>query len=185
MALKDFLQLVVNELATSGVLLDNTLHLGTSSRAQKTIPPAIFWVPKSGAGSGPMIAMPLAIQTAYFAANPGKAIPRALHTRMIMLEIHLWGGPHSSSDDFSSTEALIDATLSAIHHNAYGCYHYIGEEWVPSGTDIMTLGRRCVLNVEIAVPVLEVAFPAVKVTSLPVTTQMGPIPPGGSTVTNP
>lgn len=187
MALKDFLQLVVNELVANSTITDSTLHIGASSKSVKSTPPTIFWVPKRGTGGGPLIAMPRAVQLAYVAANPNKQIPRALHSRSVDIDVHLWAGSHAGGDDYSATEALLDATLSAIHHQAYGCYRYVGEDWVATGTDAMALGRRCVLNVEILVPVLETTLvgSSVVITAAPVTSQMGPISPGGSTVTNP
>lgn len=188
MALKDILQLVHNELVANGTLSDPVLYLGASAKAQRLAPPAIFWVPKRGTGmGGPVMAMPRAIQIAWAAANPTKQIPRALHTRAVNVEAHLWAGEHAAGDDFSATEALLDATISALHHQAYGCYTYHGEEWIPTGTDTMALGRRLVLFLDIMVPVLETTPTpsAVKITNVTVTGQMGPIYPGGSTVTNP
>src|SRR3954465_2093165 len=130
----------MTEIAANVTGLSATVFIGESTRGRKSVPPDIFWIPLRAKGSGPDVTMSRAEQLAFLVANPNKQIPRALHTRAIELDAHLWAGPHSAADDFSATENLLNQTLSALHHAAYGRYAYIGEDWVQMGTDAQTLG---------------------------------------------
>lgn len=187
MSLKTIAQSVMSELQSLGTVKVATVHIGSSTKGFKTTPPSIFWVPKRGTGVGPTPAMSSAQQAAWEAANPGKALPRALHTRQVEVDIHIWGdaGP-TSTDDYHITENLINEFLSALHHQAYGSYRFNGEDWVATGADAMYYGRRVVLHITIYIPVLETQLDAGATTiksTEPTTISMGPLPPGNTVFT--
>jgi hypothetical protein len=159
MAVKDTLNAVVNELVSMGALVDNVLRIGPNVKGLRVAPPSIWFIPRSSIGSGPDAAVTRAQQTAL--GN----IPRPLHTRNVLIDAHLWAkssGDNASADDYSAGELFINQFLSALHHAAYGSYRFAGETWVNGGTDVTTLGRRIIVHITLAVPVIEyqINFPA-------------------------
>jgi len=197
MALKDVLAPVNTILTTNGALSltpgTPALELGSTPKRDRTATPRVTWVPAQDTFVMRPPAMTKAVQAAFIAANPGKQIPRMLYTRLAGLECHIWAGILGSADDYSASEALLGSVISALRHQAYGAIDLNGSAWVnPRSSEGNLLGHRYVLNLTIAIPVLEVQDNAPGVseqttltTFTPQTNQMGPIPPGGSTVTNP
>jgi hypothetical protein len=187
----------VNTILTTNGALSLTpgtpaLELGATPRRDRTSAPRVTWVPGVDQYIKQAPTMKKSEQTAFIAANPGKQIPRWLGTRLAGIEAHIWAGTQPGSvDDYSATETLANAVLSALWHVAYGAVMVNSSGWVNprgEGTEANRLGHRYVLNLTIAIPVLEVQDNAPGVseqttltTFTPQVDQMGPIPPGGST----
>lgn len=193
MSVSALLTLVNNELIAMGVLAPGTpLRFGPSVRSPKVTPPEVYWIPRVGRGSAPLIAMSRAAQLAYTAS--GKAIPRSLATRMVGVECHLWAGGSAQGDDYSAVEDLLEAVNSAIHHNCQGSYEYHGDEYITRGTESSILGHKIIAKFTIGVNLLELpaqTSPSVLVRdqvqstnlqSAAITIQDGPIQPGGTTI---
>lgn len=188
-SISTLLTLVNNELITMGYLpVGAPLRFGPSPKAVKTVPPEVYWVPRSGKGGPPTPAMSRAAQIALQTA--GGTIPRMLSSRSVLVEAHIWAGGNASSDDYSKSEALLEAVNSAIHHQCQGSYEYLGDEYVAKGTESANLGHKIVARFYITVPLIE--LPAVAPVTAPqsvqtqpaqLTIQEGPIPPGGTTTT--
>lgn len=159
MALKDTLSVVLAELVAMGAITDSTLRLGPNVKGLRTVPPAIWFIPKDSSGRGPDAAATRATQVSL--GN----VPRPIHTRDVRLDVHIWAGGPASSDDYSAGELLLQKFLSALHHTSYGSYRFNGETWVSSGTDVITLGRRVIAHITISVPVLDIQPNAVSATN--------------------
>lgn len=192
MSVSALLTLVNNELIAMGILpLGTPLRFGPSVRTPKVTPPQVYWIPKGGRGSAPLIAMSRSAQLAYTAS--GKSIPRSLATRMVGLECHLWAGSSAQSDDYSAVEDLLEAVNSAVHHTCQGAYEYHGDEYIAHGTEASNLGHKIIARFTIGTNLLE--LPAQTSPSVPVrdqqqsvtlltatiSVQEGPIQPGGTT----
>jgi hypothetical protein len=170
------------------------LELAAMPKRDRTPGPRVTWVPGTDEFKGPDAAVSQSFLQAFHAANPGKQLPRSLGTRLAGVEAHLWNGNQPGSvDDYSGTEGLINAVISAMRHQAYGAYQLRASGWVnPRSSEGNLLGHRYVLNVVWAIPVLEIQdnpipLPGERTTiqTITPTYQMGPIPPGGTTVNNP
>jgi len=197
MSLAAILTAVNTTLTTNGTLSTTpgtpTLELAATPKRDRTVAPRVTWVPGRDRFTMANPAMTKASQTAYLAANPGKQLPKCLHIRHAGVEAHLWAGTtQGTADDYSATEALVQAVISAVHEVAYGCYELESSGWVnPRGTEGNSLGHRYVLNLSFLIPVLQVqdVSPAVSevvtVTTVPGTNQFGPVQPSGTIYTNP
>jgi len=183
----------INATLTANGSLPSTaaLEFGPTIKRDRSVPARVTWVPGRDRFDGPRGAMTRAEQQAFFTANPGKQIPRELHTRWAGVEAHIWAGGAASSDDYSATEALVQAVISAIHQAVYGAYELEPSGWVnPRSSEGNLLGHRYVLNVAFRIPMLEVQTisPAnpedVVITTITQTDQIGPLPPGGSTISS-
>jgi len=193
MALKDILGPINTILTTNGALsvTPNTppLELAATPLRDRTSTSRVTWVPTRDRFEMPVAAMTRAVQQAYLAANVGKQIPHALHVRRAGVEAHIWSGSAvGTADDYSSTEAMVQLVISAIHQTVYGAYELDGGGWVnPRSTEGNSLGHRYVLNVVFLIPVLEIQAVTPAATESQTllmstqTDQIGPIPPGNST----
>src|SRR5438876_1186928 len=153
----------VNTILTTNGALSLTpgtpaLEIASTPRRDRTSTPRVTWVPTQDTFSPQAPAMTRAVQQAFLAANPGKQIPRWIATRQVGVEAHLWAGTTpGSADDYSLTEALLGAVISALRHQAYGVVHLLPSGWVnPRSSEGNLLGHRYVLNLAIDIPVLEV-----------------------------
>lgn len=189
MALKDVLGAVLAILNANGSITDTTLYLQANAAKPRTVPPSLVWVVGRDSYAPPNAAMPRAQQQAV---SSSAALARPLHTRWAGVEAHLWASASSNSaiaagDDYSATETLLNAVISAVHQTIYGGYQLQGGGMVnPRSSEGSVLGHRYVLNFAIAIPVFEIQEAAhlqerVQVTTITQTDAMGPIPPGGST----
>src|SRR5713101_575310 len=122
MALKDVLGPVNTILTTNGFLPSNApLEIASTPRRDRTSPPRVTWVPTQDTFNLQPPAMTRAVHQAFLAANPGKQIPRSIATCQVGGEAHIWAGTNpGSADDYSLTEALLGAVISALRHQAYG-----------------------------------------------------------------
>jgi len=181
-------------LTTNGALSTTTgtpaLEIASTPKRDRTATPRVTWVPTQDSFNLQPPAMTRSVQQAFLAANPGKQIPRAIATRQVGVEAHIWAGNNpGSADDYSLTEALVGAVISALRHQAYGVVHLLGGAWVNPGVEANKLGHRYVLNLAIDIPVLEVQDNApqppvgesVVTTAETQTDTMGPLSPGGGT----
>ena len=157
MALKDICQAIHNELvANASLLAGAAFEFGYSPKAARTLPPRVYWTPTHERFSGPDPRITRAEQI----ATP--AIARQLRTRIATVEAHIWGGDgqaqatQSTTDNFSATETLLNAVVSAIHHQTRGSSELLAGGWVPGGTDAGTLGHRYILAVAFDMPLTEV-----------------------------
>lgn len=187
MSIASLLTLVNNELIATGFLpAGSALRFGPSPKSVRTVPPEVYWVPRSGKGNPPSPAMSRAAQIALTSA--GGTIPRMLASRAVLVESHIWAGGSASTDDYSKTEALLEAVNSAIHHQCQGAYEYLGDEYVAKGTEAANLGHKIVARFYIVVPLIELpmvapvtATQSVQTQPAQLTVQEGPIQPGGTT----
>jgi len=185
MALKDTLWAINNELIRLGVLPDSTpLQLGSSPKRLKTVPKSVFWVPNQSKASGPNVSVSKDQQDAL-SANGG-FVPRALRTRLLSLDCHLWGGESASVDEYSSTEFLLDAVVTAMQNILPGGYIYSGEKWINPGTEAAALGHRCIAYFAVNLAVNEVLPPnipvSVEIETIDQTAEIGPLADGSIVV---
>lgn len=180
----------VNSILTANGSLPagTALEFGPTPKRDRSVPPRVTWVPGRDRYGMATPAMTRSVAAAFLAANPGKQIPRMLNARWAGLEAHIWAGGSAAADDYSATETLLGAVISAVHQTAYGCYELDPSGWVnPRSSEGNLLGHRYVLNVAILVPVLEVqqttptSTETAIITTITQTDQVGPIPPGNTT----
>jgi hypothetical protein len=157
MALKDICQAIHAELVANGSVQANALlEYGFAPKAGDGLPPRVYWEPSVDRFGGPDPRMTRAEQ----AANPD--FPRQIRTRIATVLVHIWGGngalqaTHATIDDFVATETLLNAVVSATHHQTRGSYELLAGGWVKGGTDAGTLGHRYVLSIAFEIPLTEI-----------------------------
>jgi hypothetical protein len=142
MALADVIA-AVNPLLPSGTsVATGAEHLQDTAAA-----PRVVWVPTTE-GAGPVL-------------QHWRGEPRALHTRRVGVDLHLWGG------DLAATEALIAAAIRAVRAAVGASYELGTGSWpAQDAAAVAARGRECVLALTFLVPVTDAPLATGTVTSI-------------------
>jgi hypothetical protein len=139
-SLKQITDAVTAQLAADGVTV--TVEFGGENVYRHDAPPRLVWVPKSGQGAAPA---------------PSGGSPRAIRTRVVTVEAHVWGAstdPNATSGDhFAAAEALLNSIAAAVHRVAVGSYEFVGETWPELNDQLLALGRVVVATFVFRIPV--------------------------------
>jgi hypothetical protein len=141
MALADVIA-AVNPLLPAGT----SVATGAEHLADAVAAPRVVWVPTTE-GAGPIVQ--------HWAGEP-----RALYTRRVGVDLHLWGG------DLAATEALVASVVRAVRA-AVGASYEVGAGTWPSqdAASVASRGRECVLQITFLVPVTDAPLTTGTVTS--------------------
>jgi hypothetical protein len=158
--------------ALAGIMADPLMapvawHVGKEFLDAQEPPPRIVFVPRTASYDAP---------DPHRMPASGPVNQRALYTRVIQVEAHIWqkGTPNADPpDDLDATEQLLNEFLAAGKRMAWGAFEPQGDAWELDDEPVVDLGRSVLLTFQLRVPVMEPSNLKAKVTSLPVTTQVG------------
>lgn len=132
-------------------------RFGDETLRQQDSPPRIAYVPRSERIGAP---------TGVGAQGDGVTSPRALFTRHVGIEVHIW------ERDIPAAEALLDQLVRAMQIALWGAYDLSAGDWTTASESVNKKGVVYVLTMTWRIPITRAPDTYAVVATIPITGQI-------------
>lgn len=139
---------MIDAISKAGDKLPN-FGLGNNAFYRREALPRVVWVPMSSNVRGPA------------QRGNGTDNPRALFTREVHIEAHVWAG------DVTAVETLMNQMVASTYLVLGGWFKPLSERWEMQ--EDLTSGIECVLTIQIAIPFTDTRQKTVQPLTVPLT----------------